>query len=129
MSKLKRINVVFVYVSDIEKARRFYEETIGFGQPLMKGPDWIEYQLEGGSHFAIHRTGPEHMKECNPSHNTIKFSIVVEDLKAICEELAAKGVSFVRPPEKGYGFDLAEFADPEGNQIRLVQFTTLQPPV
>jgi catechol 2,3-dioxygenase-like lactoylglutathione lyase family enzyme len=124
MAKLKNINVVFLYVADIERARKFYEEKIGFGEPIQAGPSWVEYALEGGTHFALHKAASEPLQPVHPGQNTVKFSIVVEDLKGAFKELSAKGVTFTRPPEKGFGFDLVEFEDPDGNQVRLIQFTT-----
>ena len=127
MPKLRRINVVFIYVADMERSRRFYEDVVGFGQPILKTESWVEYRLEGGAHFALHRTTPEALEGGRPVGSNIRFSIVVDDLAEACAQLEGKGVELVRPPEKGYGFDLAEFEDPEGNPIRFLQFTTMKP--
>jgi predicted enzyme related to lactoylglutathione lyase len=126
MVKLRKINVVFTYVVDIDQAREFYGETLGLGAPSIKTPGWVEFQLEEGSHLAFKKTEAENLEGCDPARNTVRFSIVVDDLAAAYEELTAKGVRFIRPPEKGHGFDLAEFEDPERNQIRLLQYTTMK---
>ncbi|MCL5270582.1 MAG: VOC family protein [bacterium] len=127
MAILKKINVVFLYVVDFEGMREFYETTLGLGKPLYKTRDWVEYALPGGgAHFGLHRTLPENMEGCDRSRNSIKFSVVVDDLQAAYHELTDQGVRFIRAPEKGFGFDLCEFEDPEGNQIRLLQFTTMK---
>lgn len=126
MPTLRRINVVFVYVADIEKARDFYEKVLDLGQPLLKSPSWVEYHLGSGSHLALHQADPAMLEGTDRSRNTVKFSIVVDDLHQAHKELEGKGVKFNRPPEKGYGFDLAEFEDPEGNPIRLLQYTTMK---
>jgi predicted enzyme related to lactoylglutathione lyase len=127
--KLQKINVVFIYVADLARARDFYENVVGFGKPVMKTKTWVEYSLEaGGTHFALHQSSAEALDGCDRTRNTVKFSIVVDDLQASYEELSAHGVEFTRPPEKGYGFLVAEFLDPEANQLRLLQYTTMKPP-
>lgn len=126
MVVLKKINVVFIYVTDMQRARAFYEGVVGFGEPILKTPSWAEYRLQEGAHFALQRTDPAALEGVDPSRNTMKFSLVVDDLQAAYEELQGKGVTFVRPPEKGYGFNIAEFEDPERNVIRLLQYTTMK---
>jgi predicted enzyme related to lactoylglutathione lyase len=126
MAKLKKINVVFLYVTDMAREREFYEGVLEMGPPLFKTPSWVEYKLEEGAHFALHHSPAECLDGVDRSRNTIKFSIVVDDLAATHAELCGKGVTFTRTPEKGYGFDIAEFQDPEGNEIRLLQYTTMK---
>ena len=129
MPKLRKINVVFVYVADLARARAFYEDVVGFGKPVMKTKTWVEYSLsDGGTHFALHQSSSETLAGCDHSRNTIKFSIVVDDLLAAYEEMKGRGVTFTRPPESGYGLLMVEFLDPEGNQLRLLQYTTMKPP-
>ncbi len=123
MPVLRKINVIFLYVCDLEKCREFYENKVGFNPPVRQTAEWVEYDLPEGTNFALHRSLPECMAGSNPSRNTIKFSIVVDDLQEAWMEMEAKGVYFTRAPEKGFGFELAEFEDPEGNQLRLIQYT------
>jgi predicted enzyme related to lactoylglutathione lyase len=126
MPVLKKINVVFLYVADLKAQRKFYETVIGLGPPVLKTAEWVEYRLQEGAHFALQQSGPGELEGANPARNTVKFSIVVEDIQAAYEELSGKGVKFVRRPEKGYGFLICEFEDPERNVIRLLQYTTLK---
>lgn len=47
--------------------------------------------------------------------------LVTDDCRAAYEELSARGVEFVEPPEeRPYGIDCG-FRDPSGNHIRLTQ--------
>ena len=73
------------------RARKFYEEKVGFGKPVVTDPCWVEYALEGGTHFALHKASAEQLKASNPGQSPVKFSIVVDDLKGVFEELSAKG--------------------------------------
>jgi predicted enzyme related to lactoylglutathione lyase len=122
-----RINVVFLFVADLERERRFYEAVVGFGPPAIDAGDWVEYRLTGGANFALHRTTPEALAGCDRSRNTLQFSLLVQDIQETFETLTAKGVEFRRPPEHGHGFILAEFIDPEGNSVRLVQYLAGHP--
>ena len=126
MPVLKKINVVFLYVDNMQAQREFYENTVGFTDIVFKTPNWIEYRLQEGAHFAMQQSEPGAMDDIDRARNTIKFSIVVDDIQAAYEELAAKGVQFLRLPEKGYGFLICEFSDPEGNALRLLQYTTMK---
>lgn len=127
MFKLRGINVVYLYVTDLARSREFYENVLGFGPPIMKSPTWVEYRLGEGSHFALHKTEDEQMALCDPACNTCRFSIVVDDLEDAYRELSAHNIIFTRPPEKGFGFMIAEFDDPDGNPLRLLQYTTMRP--
>ncbi|OPZ09923.1 MAG: Glyoxalase-like domain protein [candidate division BRC1 bacterium ADurb.BinA292] len=119
MPELKRINVVFLYAADMERMRTFYEETVGFGEPCRVTDDWVEYALGEGARFALHRAMPGFR---SGSRGAVQFSIAVDDLDGACRELETAGVTILRPPEYGPGFRLAEFEDPEGNPIRLIEF-------
>ena len=50
----------------------------------------------------------------------VAVSLQVEDVQAVYEELVAKGVEFLGPPERmGWGGTLAHFRDPDGNVLTL----------
>jgi uncharacterized glyoxalase superfamily protein PhnB len=54
--------------------------------------------------------------------------LVTEDCQASYEELKARGVEFVEPPEeRPYGID-ASFRDPSGNSIRLTEVREIATP-
>jgi catechol 2,3-dioxygenase-like lactoylglutathione lyase family enzyme len=123
MPKLRKINVIFLYVAEMERARKFYEQKIGFNKPVVVSPSWVEYALEEGStHFALHKSDSEHLKDSAPSRGMVMFSIVVDDLRGAYKELSEKGVTLTRAPETGYDFEFIELEDPDGNLIRLLQF-------
>lgn len=121
MPVFKHVNMVYYYVSDLARARDFYAHAAGFGEPVRETEDWIEFAIGDGPHFALHRTAPEHLNGLKPTRGPMRFSIEVADLDAAYAELSARGVDFSRSPEYGPGFRLAEFVDPEGNPIRLVE--------
>jgi predicted enzyme related to lactoylglutathione lyase len=113
--------MVFIYVADLEGARRFYEQTVGLGPPAIVTGDWVQFDFPQGAQFALHRTHPEAISGVDPSRNTIAFSLMVEDLAGTCAAIEAAGATLIRSPEMGQGFRLAEIEDPEGNRMRLIE--------
>jgi predicted enzyme related to lactoylglutathione lyase len=121
MAKVKRINVVFLYVLDIEGLRKFYEAAFDLGQPVVDAKWWVEYEIGDGSHLALHRFDPNHGAHASVGPGAVRFSVEVEDIQHYVERLKKLGAAFHYEPRKEYGFWLAEFDDPEGNAVRLLE--------
>jgi len=120
MLKAKRINAVFIYVSNMEAMRNFYENVMGLGKPVVETDLWVEYALEG-AHLALHQSDPRIREKLDASKNTIKFSMEVNNIEEFCAGLKTKGVKIVFGPRKDFGSLLAEIKDAEGNLLRLIQ--------
>ena len=121
MATLKRINVVFLYVLDIAKARKFYEAAFEFGKPVVDAKWWVEYAAGDGSHLALHQIDAEHAKRAGLGAGAVKFSFEVDDIQHFTDKLKQLGATFRYEPRLEYGFWLAEFEDTEGNALRLYQ--------
>lgn len=114
---LKGVNVVSYNVSDWEGAKRFYNETLGLPEIfLMDDIGWAEYGNADEAHIAISRS------ETPPGQDggaTVVFT--VDDAHAAVEELRSRGVRVgevvVIPGMVAY----ADFFDPEGNRLQVVQ--------
>lgn len=119
--KVNRINVVFLYAQDLAKLRSFYEQAFDLGRPVVDAKWWVEYALGDGSHLALHQADAEHFEGVDRKKNTVKFSVDVSDLKHFIKKLGDLGATFHYGPRVEYGFELAEFEDPEGNCIRLYE--------
>lgn len=124
MAKVKGINVVFIYVLDMAKVRKFYESAFDLGKPLVDAKWWVEYAMGEGSHLALHLVDPQHVQNAGLGHGAVRFSIEVDDINAFTAKLKDLGTIFRYEPRKEYGFWLAEFEDPEGNAVRLFQKIT-----
>ncbi|MEW6238702.1 MAG: VOC family protein [Candidatus Omnitrophota bacterium] len=120
MPGTKRINAIFIYVSNMETMKTFYQEVMGLGKPVVETDLWVEYALEG-AHLALHQSDPRIREKLDASKNTIKFSIEVDNIADFCARLKSKSVEIVFGPRKDFGSLLAEFKDPEGNLLRLIQ--------
>jgi catechol 2,3-dioxygenase-like lactoylglutathione lyase family enzyme len=132
-----KLEVITLPVSDIERAKRFYE---GLGWRLdadFKGEGWRAVQLTPpGSPCSIHLG-----TDAVPGSAKGLF-LVVDDIEAARAELIAKGVDVSEPfhfagirgpqlagldPERGSYRSYAAFSDPDGNSWLLQEITTRLP--
>jgi len=111
---VSRINVVYLYVSDMERSAAFYRDVLGI--PLEGDADWQEASL-GGVRFALHRT-----REGigGLSSGTIHVSLEVDDVDAAAERLRAAGVEVGEAMRDDWGSAL-EVSDPDGYRLYLFQ--------
>ena len=119
--KVNRINVVFLYAQDLAKLRSFYEQAFDLAKPLVDAKWWVEYALGDGSHLALHQADAAHFAGANRQKNTVKFSVDVNGIDHFIKKLTELGATFHYGPRLEYGFQLAEFEDPEGNCVRLYE--------
>lgn len=116
---LKKVAFTMYPVTDVPRARQFYEETLGLTAGLVGGEGemhWVEYDLPGGGCMAISNYGD---KQPGTSGGSVAFE--VEDLEALIEELKAKSVSFVTELIHGPSCRMIVCLDSEGNSLILHQ--------
>jgi catechol 2,3-dioxygenase-like lactoylglutathione lyase family enzyme len=111
-------------VDDMDKARRFYGETLGI--QTSEDNDLMTLHLAEDREVLVYPK-PDH----TPATYTI-LNFPVDDIDAAVDELAARGVSFERydgfgQDEKGIareeGPDIAWFKDPAGNILSVLQLS------
>src|SRR3954464_2097002 len=114
-------------VDDIDAARRFYGDILGLSVTEANG--MLNLVTSGDRFTLIYPKGEDHV----PANYTI-LNFPVEDIDAVVDELAAKGVSMTRYPgmpqddkgvmrgrTAGQGPDIAWFRDPAGNVLSVLQ--------
>jgi predicted enzyme related to lactoylglutathione lyase len=104
-------------VTDIKKARAFYEGALGLKPTHIFGDDtqaWIEYDIASCT-IAINNGTPG-WKPCQGGGSA---SLEVEDFAAAVSELKAKGVKFYVEPLETPVCHIAVVADPDGNSIGI----------
>jgi predicted enzyme related to lactoylglutathione lyase len=111
---VRRLNVVYLYVSEIERSVGFYRDLLGI--PLEGDDDWQEASL-GGTRFALHRT---HEGVGEPSSGTVHVNLEVADLDAATERLRAAGVEVEETMREEWGA-AAKVLDPDGYELFLFQ--------
>ena len=116
-----------VAVSDLERAREFYEGKLGLSVSIDSG-DNLQYRCAEGTVFHVYLS-PEH---AGKSTATLA-GWGVNDVERVVDELSARGVAFERynegpiiTDEKGIatfegGAKVAYFRDPDGNTLSIAQ--------
>ena len=115
---VERTDFIAVPVTDMERSKRFYGETLGL-QPVGHAEDqgFPEYQL--GENVSLYLLSLESIGSAFRAPHDAGFALRVPDVQEARQELEAKGVVF-----NGETFDsgvchMAFFADPDGNQMLL----------
>ena len=117
--------LVTVYCQDIARAEAFYGRllclTESYRFPRQGTPEHIEYRV-GDTTIAI--SSPQGlvshgMPVATPGH-PFEIGLKTDDVDALVTELAAAGVTILRPPfDSAAGNRVAYIADPEGTWISL----------
>jgi len=111
---VRRLNVVYLYVSEMERSVVFYRDLLGI--PLEGDEDWQEASL-GGTRFALHRA---HEGLGPLSAGTIHVNLEVADLDEATERLRDAGVSVQETMREGWGA-ASRIVDPDGYELFLFQ--------
>lgn len=110
------IYAVWIYVSDLERSKDFYQNKIGLKFKL-QNEDWIEFDL-GKTSFAILQRPPK-KGTVTPSKTRIMFE--VKDIEAFYNDASGKGVKFINGiRDEEYG-RLLTFEDPDGHWLEAYQ--------
>ena len=111
-------------VKDIARARRFFEDMLGFEPMARQGEELIAYR-SGRTAFNVYRS-----KFAGTNQATAVTWAVGDRLEAVVEALVAKGIAFEHYDLPGMRRDgdihvaedmkVAWFKDPDGNILNLV---------
>jgi len=117
MSGLKGADLVYFFVSDMERAVTFYQDVLGLRLLYRTGDDWAQFEA-GPVQLGLHASGQQGEHRAG---GTVAFR--VDDLDASRLELAARGISF-SPEGGGEGGEprFVEFQDPDGNVLGLLEY-------
>jgi predicted enzyme related to lactoylglutathione lyase len=116
----KRVAFTMYPITDVPRARQFYEETLGLKRGSMGNQGdkyWIEYDLPGGGCLGLTNFIPD--TPSDKAGGTIAFE--VEDLDKLMTDLKGKGVTFKSDVIHSPVCRMAVCLDSEGNSILLHQ--------
>lgn len=116
---LNRLDLVFYWVTDMDRAVGFYRDVLGLRLVREDGGTWAEFDA-GGRRFALHSAGDG--KPVAPGGSTAVFS--VEDLDQAKAALSARGVTFGHEGDVGGYARFAAFADPDGNPVEIIEYAS-----
>lgn len=109
--KVRAVDFIGIEVPDVAGAKRFYGEVLGL--PITaNGEGWGELEAQNVT-IALYSPETFHPKSTG-------VALAVEDVKAVAEELRAKGVSVGEVSEYPPCY-MAEVTDPFGNTLMLHQ--------
>jgi len=113
--KIKRIGFVAIPVTDIKRARLFYEEVLGLkvSDEMMQGR-WIEYGV-GDDTLAIANVGDA----WTPSDQGTGAALEVEDFDEAISRLKDRQVRFAAEPFETPCCHMAVVQDPDGNKLMI----------
>ena len=111
--KIKSLAFVGIPVTDMKRARAFYEDVLGLrvSEEMMSGK-WVEYDL-GNNTLAIASVGPE----WKPSDQGTGAALEVEDFDAAIKWLKDRQVPFSTESYESPCCWMAIIQDPDGNNI------------
>ena len=111
--KIKEIGFVAIPVTDVARARRFYEGVLGLATSaeFMEG-QWIEYQV-GKDTLAVANVGGD----WRPSDQGTGAAFEVEDFDASMAELKKAEVTFAAEAFETPVCHMAVIQDPDGNKL------------
>ena len=116
----KKIGAITLFVEDPDRSKAFYQEVFDL-EPMLEDETGAGFRLEDTFLFLTRSShapaliapaaagrpgnGPRHV-----------FAIIVDDVDAVCAELAGKGVALLNgPQDREWGMRTANFQDPDGN--------------
>lgn len=117
---IKQLKFVGMPVSDQARALAFYVEKLGFevstDQPMSDKQRWIELRIGNSQTRLVLFTPEGHENRIGTFFNG---SFACDDVQATYRQLKARGVEFLKPPEKQPWGEFAILKDPDGNQLVL----------
>jgi predicted enzyme related to lactoylglutathione lyase len=110
-----RVDFVSVPVTDLHRARHFYEHVLGL-EPASRSGTWPEYELGNVSLYLI---DPTNIGQRFEGPHTSVIALRVPDVAAARAELEARGVAFHGEIIDTGVCHMAPFQDPDGNSLML----------
>ena len=109
-----------VFVSDMARSVAFFQDILGL--PLrFESPEWTEFETPGST-LALHLAdGPAASSQSMAPAGQCQLGFSVEDIDAFHQDMIAKGVTCLQPPEEEDFGKLAEYADPDGLPFSVME--------
>src|SRR4051794_2696285 len=118
MLRDSRIVYLFMYVTDLARSRRFYEDVLGLS---LITSDEQSVQYDCGEVILALNVADRYGITLPPERdNSTDVVWLVDDLHALRDSLAARGVQFNTPVEYEVGH-IVDFYDPDNHWLSLYQ--------
>jgi catechol 2,3-dioxygenase-like lactoylglutathione lyase family enzyme len=114
---IKTVWSITFYVSDLKRAKKFYEETLGL-ETKYEYASYAGFECGGIEIGLIPKL--EKGQKVSPLSPPVNF--LVDDVEKVYNELKQKGVKFTKElHEEPWGGKQATFTDPDGNTLEITQ--------
>jgi catechol 2,3-dioxygenase-like lactoylglutathione lyase family enzyme len=114
---IKTVWCVTFHVSDLKKAAKFYEETLGL-EKKYEYSSYVGFEC-GGVEIGLIPKLAEGQK-VSPLSPSVEF--LVDDMEKVYNQLRSKGVKFIKElHDETWGGRQATFTDPDGNILEIAQ--------
>jgi predicted enzyme related to lactoylglutathione lyase len=109
---IKEVAFIAIAVSDAERARKFYQETLELKPATTAmGGAWVEYELGATT------IGVGCHPSWKPSRDGTTVAFEVDDIDAAIQKLKERGVAFDLDKTETPVCWMAQFRDPDGNKL------------
>src|SRR5262245_32169537 len=113
--RVERTDFISVPVTEMERSKRFYGETLGL--PMVDDPGFPEFQL--GENMSVYLLDLKNIGQEFRGPHTAHIALRVPDVAETRKELEAKGVEFEGEILDTGVCHMAFFRDPDGNALML----------
>jgi catechol 2,3-dioxygenase-like lactoylglutathione lyase family enzyme len=127
----KNVNAVTLFVEDLERSRSFYQDVFGL-QVIFEDEDSAVFQFDNTMINLLKVPAARDLIQpglvaSREAGSRVQFTINVDDVDAVCAELASRGVTLLNGPmDRVWGVRTASFTDPGGHIWEVAQ--SLPPP-
>jgi len=115
-----KIELINVPVTDVDRAKAFYVDTLGFNpdfdQVVQPGLRFVQLTPPGSACSIVIGEGTTEMKP----GTQLGLLMVVADVEALRTELVGRGLAATEVKDEGWGL-FSYFSDPDGNTWSLQQ--------
>ena len=109
-----------IFVSDFDRAVRFYTETLGLALMYRGGNEFAMIDAGGGLTLGLHP--PSNSAGAPGTSGGIQIGFnVTAPIEQVVETLKERGVTFRGPVKNDGSVKLAFFGDPDGNDLYLCE--------
>lgn len=116
--------ITFIYVTDLEASRQFYENLLGF--QLWKDQKTCRiYELTSGAYLGICQSSETSKGKVEGSvQNNVIITLVTDDVDDWFNHLQGQGVPSDKPPETNTQYNIYHcfLRDPDGYLIEIQRF-------
>jgi catechol 2,3-dioxygenase-like lactoylglutathione lyase family enzyme len=114
---VERTDFIAVPVTDIQRSRQFYAETLGLPQISGSEEGWPEFQL--GENVSLYLMDPTAIGAQFEGRHQAHIALRVPDVAETRQELESRGIAFEGDTLDTGVCHMAFFRDPDGNALML----------